>query len=318
MTPKKLSIMFCFPAYGGNGGIASEVPNIRQWYSQLLLRLRDDPRVDHVMEKTISDTPITMVRNKFVTEARAMGADVVVMVDSDMHPDLHVKETDCKPFWESSFDFLYNHWDRGPCVIGAPYCGPPGSFGAENVYVFDWQNYGDHGTESVLSLEAIPRMMAAKLRGIQPAGALPTGLIMYDIRAFDLIEPSAKRKEEVLDDLIEGRITKTEALNLLHDGFFYYQWKNQYADEKISTEDVTNTRDISLAGMLKLGYNPIYCNWDAPAGHWKPWCVRGRPLPYDARDVAESFRLACQNPVAPDEVIMDAADIIAQGARGHV
>lgn len=307
MTPRKLSVLFAFPSYGGNGGIASEHPDIRRWYTRTINQCDKDERISAVHETTRSDTPITMVRNKFVTEAREIKADVLVMCDSDQAPDLHLIEAGVQEFFPTSFDFLYNHYEKGPCVIGAPYCGPPGNAGSENMYVFLWQNSGDHGHESIVQLEQVPRMMACRMQGIQECAALPTGLIMYDMRAFDLIEPCHKSKAEILEDLLTGKITKNEALRCLHEGFFYYQWKNNYADEKVGTEDVCNTRDISLAGIVKLGYNPVFCNWDAPVGHWKPWCVRGRPLEYDAQQVAATFRQAVLAPLGTDEVIADAA-----------
>lgn len=308
-TTRKLSVYFGFPSYGGNGGISSEVPDIRQWYTRLMLSLAKDPRINEIHEDTLGDTPITMVRNRFVVEARARGCDVLVMVDSDINPNKHVNDPGYKPFFESSFDFLYDHYDKGPCVIGSPYCGPPGQRGSENMYVFEWQNSGDHGDESIFELSQIPRMMAAQMTGIRPCAALPTGMIMYDMRVFDLIEPCMLSTEEVLEQLITGKIGKHEAARMLRPGFFYYEWKNAYAAEKASTEDVTNTRDISLAGCVKYGYNPVYCNWDAPVGHWKPWCVDGKPGSYCAENIAATFRHVVLNDIHADEVEVDAGQI---------
>jgi hypothetical protein len=193
-------------------------------------------------------------------------------------------------------------------VIGAPYCGPPGMIGSECVYVFGWDPSGSHGKdETCFSLEQIPRMMAARMRGIQPAAALPTGTILFDLRAFKLIEPLNYTRSEVLEDLIQGKITKNVALSRLHQGWFYYEWTNNFACEKASTEDVTATRDISLAGCTQLGYNPVYCNWDAPVGHWKPWCVRGRPFIHQSEQVAETYRRALEAPIEADEILVDAS-----------
>lgn len=290
MKPRELDVFFAFPAYGGNGGISSEVPDIRKWMCSILMGMKHDDRIGKITDLTVGDTPITMVRNRFVVEARKVNADVLIMVDSDMNPMKHAREPEFKEFFSSSFDFLYEHYDKGPCVIGAPYCGPPGGIGSQNMYVFEWQNYGDWGADTPFSLEQVPRAMAARMRGIQEAAALPTGLIMYDMRAFELIEPSGMTRSDVLDELIEGKITKKEALKKLNEGWFYYEWSDSTASGKSSTEDVTNTRDISLAGQAKLGYNPVYCNWDSPAGHWKPWCVSGRPYIHDPEKVAASFR----------------------------
>ena len=78
-------------------------------------------RVDTI---DIADTPITMCRNRAVQAAQQMSYDLLMMVDSDMSPDLHIKEPGAKRFWDSSFDFIYSRLGK-PTVIGAPYCGPP-------------------------------------------------------------------------------------------------------------------------------------------------------------------------------------------------
>jgi len=107
------------------------------------------------------------------------------------------------------------------------------------------------------------------MSGIQECAALPTGLIMYDMRCFDVTEPETDKDHP----------------------WFYYEWTDKYAANKASTEDVTMTRDLSLTGATKLGYNPVLCNWDAWAGHWKPKCV-GKPVVMDAKSVGQKLRMA--------------------------
>lgn len=260
---QKFNVGFCTFSYGGNGGISSEVPDIREWMTPLVSSVSRDPRVENVRLWNLSDTPITMTRNRAVIMAREFGIDVLVMVDSDMKPDLYAGTDGSQPFFQSSFDFIVNHYPKGPVCIGAPYCGPPPH---ECVYVFRWQNMRSNNVNPDFQLEMYDRHTAAKLTGIQECAALPTGLIMYDMRCFDLTEP------------------KTEA----DKPWFYYEWKNKYATEKASTEDVTQTRDLSLVGTQKLGYNPVFCNWDAWAGHWKPLCV-GKPVHIDASGVASKL-----------------------------
>lgn len=251
-------------SYGGNGGISSEVPDIREWMIPLVVEASRDPRIDNIRVWNLSDTPITMTRNRAVLQARQFGCDVLVMVDSDMKPDVHAGAEGAKPFFQSSFDFLVNHYAKGPCVIGAPYCGPPP---VECVYVFRWQNMQSAHANPDFQLEMYDRHTAVKLAGIQECAALPTGLIMYDMRAFDLTEPKDESDKP----------------------WFYYEWKDKYAAEKSSTEDVTQTRDLSLVGTQKLGYNPVYCNWDSWAGHWKPKCV-GKPQVIAAADVSRKLK----------------------------
>jgi len=309
-TPMKLRVGFFFFPYGGNGASSSEVPDIRKWMCQIISKVKADSRIeDPIFEHSISDTPITMCRNQAVVVARRYKVDVLVMCDSDMNPLRHVRDPEWKEFFESSFDFLYDHYQKGPCVIGAPYCGPPGENG-ENVYVFQWTSFGDKETKPAFKLEQYSRAEASKMRGIQPVAALPTGLIMYDARALELIEPSRHTQREVYEKLYRREFTVEDAMRHSRHGWFDYEWQDNRAHIKASTEDVVNTRDISLAGIFKLGYNPMYCNWDSPAGHWKPWCVSGRPQVYEADDVADCFREAILNPHDRHERLVDASNLV--------
>lgn len=263
VTPRKLNVGFVSFAYGGNGGISSEHPCVREWMLGTFNRARADKRIDRLATFTLSDTPITMTRNKAVLQARQEKLDVLVMIDSDQHPDVEAGRDPCfKPFFASSFDFLYSHYDRGPVCIGAPYCGPPP---VENVYVFRWANEQSDMPDPQAKLEGFCRAEAASLTGIQPVAALPTGLTMWDMRCFEYMTPP----------------------------WFYYEWKDEYHSEKASTEDVTATRDLSLSVAKQLGYDACYCNWDAWAGHWKPKCVR-KPQPLCATDVGEHLAKALQ------------------------
>lgn len=266
---QKFNVGICTFSYGGNGGISSEVPDIREWMVPCVADLSKDPRVDQIRIWNLADTPITMTRNRAVIMARQFGVDVLLMIDSDMKPDLYAGTPDAKPFFHSSFDYIVGHYAKGPVVIGAPYCGPPPH---ECVYVFRWQNMQSFHPNPDYQLEMYDRHTAVKMAGIQECAALPTGLIMYDMRAFDLTEP------------------KTEA----DKPWFYYEWKDKYAAEKASTEDVTMTRDLSLVGTQKLGYNPVLCNWDAWAGHWKPKCV-GKPIVMSASGVSDKLKHAWES-----------------------
>ena len=268
---QKFNVGFVTFSYGGNGGISSEVPNIREWIVPLIANLSKDPRVDQIRMWNLADTPITMTRNRAVLQAREHGVDVLVMIDSDMHPDMYMPNA--KPFFETSFDFLVDHYHKGPCVIGAPYCGPPPH---ECVYVFKWENHRSNASYADFQLKMYERHDAAKMSGIQECAALPTGLIMYDMRAFELTEPKTAEDKP----------------------WFYYEWSDIYHSGKASTEDVTQTRDLSLAGIQAWGYNPVYCNWDAWAGHWKPLCV-GKPLMIDAKSVSHKLLNAAKLGVEP-------------------
>lgn len=261
---QKFNLGICTFSYGGNGGISSEVPDIREWMIPVVLEASRDERVGNIRVWNLSDTPITMTRNRCVLQAREFGVDVLIMVDSDMKPDINAGQSDAKPWFKTSFDFLVNHYHKGPCVIGAPYCGPPPM---ECVYVFRWQNMQSHNENPDFQLEMYDRHTALKMAGIQECAALPTGMIMYDMRSFLLTEPKTAEDKP----------------------WFYYEWKDKFCADKASTEDVTQTRDLSLVGTQQLGYNPLFCNWDAWVGHWKPKCV-GKPQVVDAAGVSAKLK----------------------------
>lgn len=283
MTPRKLKVAFAFFSYGGNGGIASEHPDIRSWYASTLLAASKDPRIEDVFEIEESDTPITMNRNMAVLKARAAGADVLVMVDSDQKPDMYIGTPGAKKFFDSSFDFIYSKYDKGPHVVGAPYCGPPPN---ELVYVFRWSRKSALETIAQdAQFDKYGRDEAALMSGIQQCGGLPTGLIMFDMRIFDVTEPEDCHPKDAR-------------------GWFYYEWTDKYAAYKASTEDGTATRDMSMVGYAKLGYNPIYCNWDAWAGHWKPYCVP-KPGIITSESMTDKFiKAARQGVSAYDQMTM--------------
>lgn len=216
---------------------ASEHPDTTDWLLRTCKIMCNDPRVGRIHQTRIDDTPITMGRNRVIKEALAANIDLLVMIDSDMSPDLPIPGA--KPFWQSSFDFLCEH--HGPCVIGAPYCGPTPH---ENVYVFRAGNKRSNNPNIDFSLDQYGREDAAGRSGFESVAALPTGLILIDMKAISLIKPP----------------------------WFYYEWTDETQSEKASTEDVTFTRDLAIAGI------PLYVNWDAWAGHWKRHCV-GKPRP---------------------------------------
>ena len=234
-----------------------------------------NPKISEVLVDRIADTPITMTRNRAVKRAREAGVDYLVMIDNDMSPDAYLATnpyrigTDplAKPFLSSTFDFMIEH--DGPCVVGAPYCGPPPH---ENIFVFLWRKFqSDHPNGEVdVSLQQYEREEAAIRTGFEEVAALPTGLIMLDMRIFDKLEQP----------------------------WFDYEWKDREASEKASTEDVMFSREVSLSGF------PIYCNWDAWAGHWKPKCV-GKPQLLPISQLRRQFVEVVKRDLSSDERLTD-------------
>lgn len=270
MIPRKLKLFFAFFPYAGNGGYQSEHPAIRNWFAKTLRMLSKDERIESVEWNDFADTPITMTRNAAVLEARKRKADVIIMIDSDMHPD-HALEVDkdprARPFIPTAFDKIYEHYEDGPLVIACPYCGAP--FFEENVFAFHWTNRITNNPNRDWKLEAVSRAAAQQKTGFEEMGALATGAIMCDMRIFEITEPKDEGEKP----------------------WFYYEYRDKFEGEKISTEDVTFTRDISLMGSAVLGYNPLLICWDSWWGHYKPKCV-GKPHVATADTIAKKHARA--------------------------
>lgn len=262
-TERKLKVgVVCYP-YAGTSSGSSLCWDIVPWLLHVQKWCLQDPRVESFHVKDFNETPITLTRNATVVWALKNGIDVLVMVDSDMRPDCELsRDPQAQPFFPTSFDFLYKNWDRGPHSVCAPYCGPPP---ISNPYVFKWASGYDGLADIGFKLEMYSREEAAMMGGIQECAAQPTGLIMFDTRIFQLTHPHRHGDA---------------------GGWFYYEWTDKFASEKASTEDVTATRDLSLAGHTELRREVNFVNWDAWAGHNKVFCV-GKPRPLTADVVSE-------------------------------
>lgn len=294
-TERKLSCLFVFFSYGGHSGMPAEHPSCREFVTQIQSQTHNDPRIDRIEMKTYSDTPITMTRNKAIKDAREQGFDLVVFFDADQDFMLHADDPWYKPFFPVAFDAIYDHYDKGPLVIAAPYTG--GANNGQNIFYFQWRNQGVMGDDTTFSLEQYTREEAALMSGLHPVAALPTGLIMFDLRIFDVLDDGRLSKEQALDLYKDGKITKAEALRSLSDGYFYYEWTDETASEKASTEDVTITRDISLIGEIKLGYNPLRVACDSWIGHVKPYTT-GRPKIFSTEQVGNTLKRAVLNNIS--------------------
>ena len=236
-----------------------EMPDTVDYFAQIVHELKTNSDCREVLSLRISDTPITMSRNRAVNAALEHKVDFLLMMDNDMLPDMYVgKDPFAEPFLSTSLKFMTERWDEGPHIIGVPYCGPPP---IENVYVFQWATWETDNPNPDYRLEQFTREESARKIGLEKVGALPTGLILFDMRVFrDLIKPP----------------------------YFYYEWKDKTAADKASTEDVTMTRDAGLAGAK------VWCLWSAWAGHYKLKCV-GRPQVLYSEQVGDQMREAVKN-----------------------
>ncbi|SFH96934.1 class I SAM-dependent methyltransferase [Planctomicrobium piriforme] len=300
MVPMKLNVLVAMYCFAGNGGVATVIPEIAFWLAKLNKELAEDPRIDRVAVTKAGDIPLTMARNEVVKKAMDNGFDVILMLDSDNQPDLYDGKKDwAKPFWKTSFDFLYERACRGlPTVVCSPYCGPPPhptGGGEENVYVFYAADYETGRLENAFHFKAYDRLTASQMRGIQEIAAGPTGVILYSTDAFRLMPIGEMSDGQVLDGYAKGEISQERALRLLRmKSWFFYEFTDQYQTQKASTEDVTNTREIQMAGIKKFGEPVVFCNWDAWAGHLKPKCV-GMPEPISMTQISETYIEAVHN-----------------------
>jgi hypothetical protein len=233
-----------------------ELSECVDWLVETVIEMKGDARVGDIFRKRVADTPISMTRNQACDAARRLGADFVLMIDDDVAPDHHKGEPGARPFWASSFEFLLAH--GGPAVVAAPYCGPPPH---ENVYVFRWRNRASGGPADSqaldLKLDQYTREEAAERTGIEEVAALPTGLLLMHTAVLEGLPPP----------------------------WFDYEYETAYETHKATTEDVYFTRNLSMRGV------PVYCNWDAWAGHDKRKLV-GKPRPVTFDLVRDEYRRA--------------------------
>lgn len=254
----KYKILFAGFPFGG-----SMHPDVSDWLAETILWCSQDARIgpENIIPWRIDSTPITGSRNACLVKAEQSGVDFVCMIDSDMNPDyesfMNPRPANAKRFFESSLNFMLDH--DGPCIVAAPYCGPPPT---EMPYYFKFEDNetGLAKPNCGMRLEAFTRSEAALHTGMVRCAALPTGLMLIDMR--------------VIRKMPHPR--------------FYYEWKDDGArckdcgtpkagpqHTRASTEDVTFTRDVTYAGF------PIYANCDAWAGHHKSKCVL-KPMPMHA------------------------------------
>ncbi len=254
----KHSVLICrFPYHG------DEKYTVADWLADTVHEMKGDPRVGDLPKlPPIDDTPIPMSRNRACREAQRLGVDFVLMVDSDMAPDLRLPGM--KKFWASSFDFILAR--PAPGGGAAPSGGPPPH---ENVSGFRGPTPHTDSAAADFRRAQYPREEAAARVGFEEVAALPTGLILFHAKALDRLPPP----------------------------WFEYEYTDQYRTHKSTTEDVFFTRNASLAGV------PVYCNWDAWAGHWKQKVV-GKPAPMGPDQVGKELREALARRPR-DEKILD-------------
>jgi len=293
MKKAQVNVFVALFAYSGNGGVASTIPELAIWLAKTYYELRTDERIGGVAIKVYSDTPVTLTRNAAVRDARSLGFDMILMLDSDNEPDGYLSNhTDAKPFWKTAFNFAYERLIRDiPTVIAAPYCGPPPPpvenpsyvkngdvvyselYGGEVPYLFRWGNRESDNPHATVKLDILTRNEAAQLTGIFPVAALPTGVCLFTLSAFEGL-PQPYFKYEMTDD----------------------------GAQKQSTEDVVATRDISLYWKITKGYDVLWATCDSWALHHKTKKV-GRPQYVPMESISQTFADVIRDNLSANESI---------------
>lgn len=244
-------------------GNNSEHPGEVNFVITMTVNCMANPLVGGLVHWQLNDTPVTMSRNRCIRDAIQQQIDILVMVDSDMGPDL---VNPAAAFWPRAIEFIARRWHEAPTVIAAPYCGPPPH---ENVYIFRWHNLQSDHPNPDYQLAQFSRTEAAERSGIEAVAALPTGLIAIDMRIFTGFK--------VGDEVVK-----------LPPPYFYYEWTDLYETDKASTEDVTFTRDVHLL-FNAHGLETVFCDWDVWAVHFKTKAV-GKPVLVKPGNLAKLFR----------------------------
>lgn len=193
-------------------------------------------RIENVRISYTHGYPTDKVRNAVVKEARQHGHDFVLMIDDDQCPDIGLSEcqerTDIVPFLPSAIDFALAH--DGPCLVGAPYCGSPP---LQDVMVMKHREYIPGLRDGMgLKIDKYTRLEAAWQTGIKRVAALPTGMLLVDLRVADVLPPP----------------------------WFSYEYEDPPFNTSLaSTEDIVFTRNLDWCGVKQ------YCHWSAWAGHDK-------------------------------------------------
>lgn len=227
--------------------------------------LQKHPRIDCVQVSYTQGYPTDRVRNAACAQARRDGFHFLQMLDDDLAPDLLFRrDPEAVEFLPTALDFMLAH--EGPCLVGAPYCGSPP---AQEVVVMKNREYApDHPSCTGVKIDKFTRDEAAALSGVQRVAALPTGCLLIDLRALDILPPP----------------------------WFSYEYDDPPFNTRLaSTEDIVFTRNCDWLGV------PSYCAWSSWAGHNKVFTT-GKPTTSPVIDVPRSIYHAWSNGWRPKPV----------------
>ncbi len=267
--PPKVKILIARLSYNGY-----ERVEIANWLVQTALALQDHPRVGDVAHNIVTGYPTPRVRNQVLVTAKKIGAHFAVMIDDDMVPDVHAPgravgyghldaHGDQTTFFPSALDFALSH--VGPCVVAAPYCaGPPEERVLVSRFREDESDNPNSPTKGI-ALRCFSRDEAADRTGFEMVSALPTGLMLIDMRGVDMLSPP----------------------------WFGYEYETSTEDVLASTEDTVFSRNLMYIGV------PQYCAWGSWSAHAKVKMV-GRPLKYPLLAIPQQVEKTLREQIAKE------------------
>jgi hypothetical protein len=246
-----------FP-YGG-----SERTEIVDWCASAQLWAQREERVEKLLMWHINDTPITMCRNRAIRTAIDQEIDFLIMLDSDMAPDIDRS----KPFLPTAFDFAVGRYHESPTIVAAPYCtAAPDRCPTMGRWRTDRDGYP-------IKADLFTREEVIPLTGIGPAPFLGTGLMLIDMRIFTGF--GGKK---------------------LSPPWFDYEWTDAERHTKASTEDMFFSRNASML-FAQIGREVNFVAWDCWSYHVKQEFV-GKPV-----DMTPLHLHNILNPYVNDETI---------------
>lgn len=250
--PEKVNVLVTVFTYAKQVGA-----DVFAWCTGPAQEAKSHPRIGTLAFSYTQGYPTDRCRNAVALESKRAGFHYVLMLDDDMNIDFLAREDlTAKPFLQSSLDFALAH--DGPCLVGAPYCSaPPG----QDVLIMKDREYAPDNLDGLgKKIDKYTRDEAAVMTGIHRCAALPTGCLLIDTRAFDVVDPP----------------------------WFSYEYADPPFNTKLaSTEDVVFTRNAHWLGC------PLFANWDAWASHIKTWAT-GKPRLAPIDDIPMSVWRAYQ------------------------
>lgn len=175
-------------------------------------------KIGRLIHELVDAEPTSVARNAAVRVARRESFDVLFMVDADMVP--------AGGFFMHALRFLKDA--TGAVIIGSPYCGVPPACDVQVMKPGTFERY--------------TRDEAKALTGNTAVGAIGTGLLAFNVAAFDKLSPP----------------------------YFDYEYPDERRETVSRTEDVSFTRRLTEAG------GRVFAAWDEWSGHAKEAIV-GKP-----------------------------------------